>query len=260
MRWLEPFWFEVTEKDIGLDRFESVLRILHLSDFHASPEVPFPMIERAVEIGLKQQADIAFLTGDFITSTLPEETEYQRILQKLSHRMPTFACIGNHDGGKWAALTRHGYRNFTRIQTLLANSGIRLLFNQREQVVVGGRRFTIAGLGDYWSDDCLPEKVLDLKRHNQQQRDPVLVLSHNPDSKQQCLAYDWDLMCCGHTHGGQFVLPFLGWRPFLPVQDTSCAEGVWTQGDQHVHVTRGIGNLHGMRFNCRPEISILQVT
>jgi len=260
MRWLEPFWFEITEKNIQLGLFDSPLRILHLSDFHASEEVPFRMIERAVDVGLEQGVHVAFLTGDFITSRLPDETEYQRILKKLTSRVLTFACIGNHDGGNWAARTSHGYHDFIRIQTLLTRSGVHFLFNQQASVEAYGKRFIVAGLGDYWSNDCRPEQMLGLKRKGSESREPIFVLSHNPDSKEMCLAYDWDLMCCGHTHGGQLVVPVLDWRPFLPVRDHSCAEGLWTQGTQHVHVTRGVGNLHGMRFNCRPEISVLSVS
>ena len=87
----------------------------------------------------------------------------------------------------------------------------------------------------------------------------MIVLSHNPDSKELLKKYDWDLMCCGHTHGGQLVIPLIGFRPFLPVIDKSFPEGLLSWGKRHVHISRGIGNLHGLRFNCRPEISILNV-
>ncbi len=262
MRWWEPFRYEVTAKDVRINRFASPLRILHLSDFHASESVSFHQIETAVDLALEQDADIAFLTGDFITTKLPDPQEYQRILQKLSERMPVFACIGNHDGGRWSAGTAEGYRDFSLVKDLLERSGITLLFNQAQQVMVAGKRFTVAGLGDTWSGDTRPEQTLVKKvveNDGGVRPEAIFVLSHNPDCKTDLLAYDWDLMCCGHTHGGQLVIPVLGWRPFLPVRDTTFAEGLWSHGRQQVHLTRGVGNLHGMRFNCRPEISILNV-
>ncbi len=255
MRFVEPNRHEVTEKTVPINRLKTPLRVLHLSDFHASPSVSLESIEKAIDRSLELRPDIAFITGDFITHELSEETEYQRILEKLASRAPTFACIGNHDGGKWAA-TAGGYRSFEKVNALLDRSGIRLLFNEAAQVKVHDQTITIVGLGDLWSDDTQPSGVLQRKRTNDE---TIFVLSHNPDSKSLLKPYDWDLLCCGHTHGGQLVVPFLGYRPFLPVRDKSFPEGLLDWGDRYIHVTRGIGNLHGLRFNCRPEISVLNV-
>jgi len=52
----------------------------------------------------------------------------------------------------------------------------------------------------------------------------VVVLSHNPDTKDLLQSYAWDLLACGHTHGGQFYLPFIG-TPFAPVQDKRFVKG-----------------------------------
>ena len=30
--------------------------------------------------------------------------------------------------------------------------------------------------------------------------------------------------------------------------------------DRWLHVSKGVGNLHGLRFNCRPEICLLTLT
>lgn len=252
-RYLEPEWFDITEKKLAVPNLSKPLRILHLSDFHFSDCVPLSLIERAVDLSLRQKADLAFLTGDFITSHLSEEEEYGRILKKLSAAMPCFACAGNHDGGRWAART-YGYPTFSKIKTLLESSGIRFLFNEEQEVNANGQTMSIIGLGDWWSRDLKPELVLSEKRKKEQ---PLLVLSHNPDSKEVLKDYDWDVVFCGHTHGGQLVVPLLGLRPFLPVKDTSFPEGVLTWGNRHIHITRGVGNVHGVRFNCRPEISFL---
>lgn len=256
MRFFEPNWIEITEKSVEIGRFETPLRILHLSDFHASEAVSLASIEKAINLSLKQKVDIAFLTGDFITNKLTEEAEYRRILSKLSTAMPTYACIGNHDGGKWASTT-YGYKDFSKVQNLLKASGVRFLFNDAQAVQTKNHSFTVVGLGDYWSNDTKPKQVLEKTRST---NEAIFVLSHNPDTKEILKPYDWDLTCCGHTHGGQLVIPILGLRPFLPVRDKSFPEGILTWGKRHIHITRGIGNLHGMRFNCRPEISILQVT
>ena len=42
----------------------------------------------------------------------------------------------------------------------------------------------------------------------------VLLLCHNPDAKELLKDYRWDLMLCGHTHGGQLKIPITNWTHF----------------------------------------------
>ena len=255
IKWLEPNWLEVTEKDISVRHLSHPLRLLHLSDFHVSPEVSLEAINEAIDLGLKQNPDLIVITGDFFTWEVEDELAYSEILKKLSYRVPCFACAGNHDGGLWAG-SSHGYKSILKLKSLLKTSNIKLLHNSAETVSIGGQVITIVGLGDIWARDAKPEWVL---TENRDQNVPIILLSHNPDSKEILKPYDWDLMCCGHTHGGQLVIPIFGSRPFLPVRDKSFPEGILTWGERHIHVTRGVGNLHGVRFNCRPEVSILNL-
>jgi uncharacterized protein len=81
-------------------------------------------------------------------------------------------------------------------------------------------------------------------------------LSHNPDTKEQLKAYDWDVAFCGHTHGGQFRLPLIG-TPFAPVKDKRFVQGLHFWEGRQIYITKGVGNLFGVRFNCRPEISLI---
>ena len=80
-KWLEPSWFEVTEKDIKLRHLSRPLKLLHLSDFHASPEVSLETIEAAIELGLQQNPDFAVISGDFITWELGNEAGSPSVLR-----------------------------------------------------------------------------------------------------------------------------------------------------------------------------------
>lgn len=255
MRFWEPEWFEITQKKIPINTLKKSLRILHLADFHASDVVTYDYIESTIEASIAQKPDLAFLTGDFITRHLVEEHRYHQILSRLTSVVPTYACIGNHDGGSWAK-SYHGYSTFERVEKLLKDSGLEFLFNQKVLADIAGESIEIIGLGDYWSGDTKPEHVMAKKREIDR---PRLVLCHNPDAKELFRDYDWDLMFCGHTHGGQLVVPFLELRPFLPIRDKQFAEGLHPYDGRLIHVTRGIGNLHGLRFNCRPEISMIEL-
>jgi predicted MPP superfamily phosphohydrolase len=66
-------------------------------------------------------------------------------------------------------------------------------------------------------------------------------------------------MLCGHTHGGQVVVPLLG-APIVPVRDRRYVAGLNQWRERWIYTTRGVGSLYGIRFGCRPEVSILSVT
>ncbi len=83
-------------------------------------------------------------------------------------------------------------------------------------------------------------------------------MSHNPDTKVMLQNYSWDVMLSGHTHGGQIWLPIIG-APFAPVEDKRFIAGLYRWDNRWIHITKGIGNVHGLRFNCRPEVSLLTI-
>ena len=104
----------------------------------------------------------------------------------------------------------------------------------------------MTGLGDYWSESCKPEdclRALDPKKPKKPEVN--VILCHNPDAKELLKGYDWDLMLCGHTHGGQFKIPFNDYAPFAPVMDRTMTEGLHQWEGRQIHVTRGVGNLDG---------------
>ncbi len=267
-------------------RLDFPIKILHLSDFHASKVVPYRFIENAIDVGISLAPDLICLTGDYCTHRIPASVEnYRRILQKLPAVAPTFACFGNHDCCYSAGSPRE-YVDFLHVGELLRSAGIRVLFNEKQQVTVRGEPLTIAGLGDISSCAMHPgmvlQKIDSQRRHqkNKQQRkavllngnanianiekennipdSPIILLSHNPDTKKFLTDYHWDLLLSGHTHGGQFKIPGLG-APFAPVRDSQFAEGLHQWNSRWIHVTRGVGNVHGLRINCPPQVSLLEL-
>lgn len=265
-RW-EPENLEITRKRIVLApnaSGEKVINAVQLSDLHASHCVPMPYLRRAVAEAIALKPDVFFLTGDYITSKYFKGfAEFTEVLRPLRETAPTYAILGNHDGGSWAALT-YGHPDSRDVQKMLADAGIPLLLNQAREIEVRGHRLFLVGLADSWNDDYSPpaafgEVPAEIQAKPPGQRPPILLLSHNPDSKSSLREYPWDLMLCGHTHGGQLVVPFLNLRPFLPIRDTRFCEGLHEWEGRQIHITRGIGNLHGARINCRPEISQLDL-
>lgn len=257
MERIEPRWLEVKRRKLRADKslLPPGLRMMHLSDLHAEGDETFEIIQKAVDLSIRENPDIIFLTGDYVTSHQDQWDRYSEILKLLSKQAPTFASLGNHDGGYWAG--KHGgYKDVSLVQACLEKAGIGLLKNEREWLTIRNERICIVGLGDLWNSQCLPQKALDKQGWGIK---PTIVLSHNPDSKDHLQPYHWQTMLSGHTHGGQLIIPFTGQTPFAPVKDQQFVQGLHIWGDRYIHVTKGVGSIAGIRLNCRPDVSLLEV-
>jgi predicted MPP superfamily phosphohydrolase len=254
---IEPEFLQLREIIVPiLPPGASPIRAAHLSDFHAWDATPLALIEEAVRMAASAEPDLILVTGDFITRRLEDKNAYGAVLAGLSAAAPVFAVLGNHDGGSWAAKAG-GFRTAARIRSLLERAKIAVLDNEHAKIFLRGTALHLVGTGDLWSDECIPETPF--SNFTALLDEPAIVLSHNPDSKELLRPFDWDLLLSGHTHGGQFVVPFLGLAPFAPVSDKRFLRGLHRWEERYIHVSAGVGNLHGVRFNCPPEVTILRL-
>jgi hypothetical protein len=259
VRWFEPQALQLHRLTVPLARpgsGEPTVRIVHLSDLHASSVVPFGFIAEAIDLALAQKPDVIAVTGDFVTSTMVEPARYADILRRLPAAAPTFACLGNHDGGPWTKRAG-GLATTDEVSGLLRAAGITHLENSGCSMTIRGRELQLIGVGDLWCGMCDPNTAF--TRTPPRKGAARVLLNHNPDAKQLLRPFDWDIVLCGHTHGGQLRLPFIG-TPFAPVKDKRYVEGLHRWEERWLYITHGVGNLHGVRFNCRPQVSVLDLT
>ena len=253
-KWVEPVLLQVSRHECKLPglRAERPIRLLHLSDLHASPEVPNSLIETAIGLAIELEPDLVCVTGDFVTYRGGWNSDwYRRTLRRLSQRVPVYATMGNHDGG-WRP---SGMPDSQRVGNLVRESGVELLHNRAARVKHAGQELELVGLGDLWGREFEPAAAFQLSEAEV----PRIVLSHNPDTKDWLGDREWDLMLSGHTHGGQIVVPLLG-SPWAPVRDLRYLHGLAPWNSRLIHVTSGVGNAYGVRFNCRPEVALLELT
>jgi len=261
MRLWESGWLEVSRHSVPISSTNKSVRpfrILHLSDLHASRAVSLGYLRRAIGVGLEQKPDLVCITGDFITWKYRRWDDYADVLRICSDAALTYACLGNHDGGAWMQGRALANDNANLVRQLLDKADIKLLHNQSATEQLGGRQWNIVGTGDLWNEECDADESF----ANVDTEHPTLVLSHNPDAKELLLRHAWQLMLSGHTHGGQIYLPGLG-APLAPVKDKKYVRGLHAldaSAGRWLHITKGVGNLHGVRFNCRPEVSLLDVS
>ena len=250
-RLVEPTWLEWTQRTCTIPGLSDSVRLVHLSDLHASHDVPMSLIENAIQMAIDSNPDLICVTGDFVTNSQGfDSTEYAAILSRLSRKAPTFAVLGNDDGGLWSS-TRGGFTNSGKIARMVERARIDLLANRTIQVDCG---LQITGMGDLWAGEANPEQAF----QDADLDSPTILLAHNPDSKKVAADYSWRLMLSGHTHGGQVVAPIFGFCP-APVEDRRYIRGLKPWRERWIHVSCGVGSISGVRFRCRPEVTLLHL-
>jgi predicted MPP superfamily phosphohydrolase len=83
------------------------------------------------------------------------------------------------------------------------------------------------------------------------------LLSHTPETYRHAAYADFNLMLCGHTHGGQICLP--GGVPVITDADVprALARGAWRYQNLVGYTSAGAGScIVDVRINCPPEITL----
>jgi len=157
-----------------------------------------------------------------------------------------YAIMGNHDvlvgtDAVTDALVTHGI-------PVLANSSVPL---ERD-----GRRVWLAGIQDALQGR--PHLAAALPAGRNPEREPVILLAHEPDFADHAVGHQIALTLSGHTHGGQVRLPLLP-PLLLPDMGRKYVKGLFRLRDgMQLYVNRGIGAVNlPFRFRCPPEITVL---
>lgn len=218
------------------------LRIALLADLHNNRT----HFETCIEHISAAEPDLIVLGGDFIMV----DERFRRTrwavdgLRKLRRIAPTYAILGNQD-----------YEKLEQVERVFATAGVPILRNQAlDWRTPSGSTLRIIGLGDWNEGDEAPATCM---HPTGQEAHPVLLLSHDPESRWLLRRYDWDLMLAGHTHGGQLANPFTG--DFISFRSSMPAGLYEFEGARRIFVTRGVGSTLGMRFFCPPELNIIEI-
>ena len=149
------------------------------------------------------------LLGDFVTepsvggkhSAAKKAEPCAKVLARLQSRLGSFAVLGNHD-----AIT-----NPNLIAEALTSHGISVLANSSHAIEQDGGRLWLLGTKDALESHC----DLDATLAGIPQREPKILLAHEPDIAAGPAKLGIDVQFSGHSHGGQGRAP--GFPPlYLP--------------------------------------------
>lgn len=252
---VEPTWLELNQHEIPIASLPAAhegLRLVQMTDFHASKHVTSKYLGEAVDLAHTRQPDVITLTGDYVHKGGAHVKDVARVLGKLQAPLGVFAVLGNHDYSVRNAL---GYRRYKHLHQQIADAltdqGIRVLHNETLPLQRGDQRIFLTGIADLWSRVCDPHAALkDLCPNT-----PRIVLAHNPCTIERLGDHRCDLMLSGHTHGGQVKLPVIGPVALGP-KGRRFASGFYQHGKSMLYVNKGVGFGLKMRYGVRPEVAL----
>jgi predicted MPP superfamily phosphohydrolase len=133
---------------------------------------------------------------------------------------------------------------------------LKLLINQEFSIKRGEQSLEVFGVDDYLTGIPTTPPTRSPLKDGVSKR---IILSHNPDYISALLKrpeHSFSLALCGHTHGGQVVLPIVG--PIAAqVVDRRFISGLHNLDNRIVYTSRGLGVVGlPFRLDCPPEVSV----
>lgn len=214
--------------------------ILHISDPHV--DMNEGAMRRLIEIIPHVEYDICVLTGDFRGETYgPFDAAIEGLARVRPHLQgPVYGVLGNHDT--------------IRMVPELEEMGIRMLLNESDRLIRGGQLIYLVGIDDahYYRVDNIEKAGSDVPQDG-----ISILLSHTPEIYRQAAHAGFNVLLCGHTHGGQICLP--GSIPLTldSVLPRHMGAGPWKYHSMIGYTSSGVGSsIVAVRFNCPPEITL----
>jgi predicted MPP superfamily phosphohydrolase/uncharacterized membrane protein len=217
-------------------------RIAQISDLHVGPTI------RGGDLQAILSPDLVAVTGDLVDGYVAELGPEVAPLSRLSAPDGVFFVTGNHEY-YWGALEW-----CAEVERL----GLTVLNNAHRVVERGEARLLVAGATDFRAGTRLPEHESDPvgARQGAPPCDLSLLLAHQPRSVYDAVKAGYDLMLCGHTHGGQFY----PWAAFVGIAHPITA-GLGRFEQTWVYVNRGTGYWGPpLRTGVPMEITLIELT
>jgi uncharacterized protein len=244
---------------------DTILKIAVIADIHAcEPWMSAERVASIVDLANAQNPDLTVLLGDFVgnhrfVTGYVAPGAWAEQLARLEAPLGVYAVLGNHDW--WtAAIPSDPPDSGRSIRKALAEARIPVLENQALRLSQNGKPFWLVGLGDQLAMRSGRFGVDDLAGSLREIRDeaPAILLAHEPYIFPR-VPDRVALTLCGHTHGGQVYIPFVG-APFTPRSHAKYIYGNYSEGARELVISGGLGESAApVRFLRPPEVVVVTV-
>lgn len=259
--WCSYHVLSLTTFTLSSEKVNTPMRAVLISDQHDHifRDDNEELIERILEL----EPDVVFMDGDMLNADSDDISWLLSEIERLSAKVPVYYALGNHELAYMAA--------HSDLITQLEEAGAIVLDEQYVDVEIAGNAVRIGGFYDYAfsrTDAKTTADTMDAQDHAFlsdfcDTSRLKIMLSHRPDSfvfSDASAIWQIDYVLCGHNHGGQVRLPFLGGvfggdqGYFPPYED-----GLHSFAAMNMIITRGLSSNPKIlpRFNNLPEIVVL---
>lgn len=229
-------------------------RIAQVSDLHLGVGRWRPIhVQDAIDVLRAEDPDVVVNTGDYLQGD-----------PSLKHLLPLAACFvlpsrpGQSGRRNIAILGNHDYFPGVDVASRLADGlrtlDVTVLQNNTVCITHCGEGISFVGLSgeEGYAEFDRGLRALAASDH------PRVALIHNPDMAELLPVGSAELVLCGHTHGGQIVLPGLRRWTVRRFCGSHFTHGLYEINGMPVYVNRGLG-CSGLpfRFRAAPELTLI---
>lgn len=237
-----PRKIDLRKDEIVSEKIHRPVKICVLSDVHCRPfGEHHSWIMRLVDA---ENPDFVVIPGDLFDTGRDFEVSFD-LLEALRGRTVYFTS-GNHD---------NYLPQMESFRQRMREMGIHVLENTSEQF---NDDIVIAGLTDAGRHpDYCPEEVNELAPHTGYR----ILISHRPNHLDLYRKCDYDLIICGHAHGGQWRIPFTKQGLIGPQQGLmpKYTDGIHDMDGSLMYISRGLasGDSRIPRLYNNPEVGMI---
>lgn len=227
------------------------LKIVHISDIQTDAKTQREKMEKYIKLVNSLEPDIVVFTGDIVTygtTYIPIGVE---MLSKIKSKFGLYSCIGDHD--YWAGI------NF--ISNEMKKYGLKLYDNENTIIKIDSTTIGLTVVTNIYSKRPNNDELLNLASQNK--TDLKILITHQPSESLVKFAHEngYKIFLAGHTHGGQVVFSFFGYKLIPSKIETEYASGYYYVNSMLVNVNKGLGfTLAPIRFNAPAEVTLIKLS
>lgn len=240
---------KVRKYEIETAKVGAPVRIVLLADLHAKKYGENQQrLLRKIE---KLNPDLIAIAGDLADQKEKDDGAVM-LLKAIGGKYPVFYVSGNHEylSGKPKE----------KKELFRANGAI-LLEGACREFTANGQWLNICGIDDAAEGSSELERQL-MAAIPENARNFSVLIAHRPDFAESYKKFSYDLVLSGHTHGGQWRIPFLVNGFFAPGQGwfPDYSGGAYSFEDMTLIVSRGLANSSKLpRLFNPPEIVAVDI-
>ena len=263
----------IRQYTVEAEEIETPVRLALVTDLHSCDygENQSELID-AIDA---QKPDVILLGGD-IFDDVKEDTNTEQFLSGIAGRYPVYYVTGNHEcwGGKY---------RFDKQMSILEKYDIPVLSDERITLDIRDTAIHLCGVNDPDIYQITADPMQEPEEYIQAQtakeetftghlaavseasdgENFTILLSHRPEYYETYAEYNFDLVLCGHAHGGQWRIPGILNGLYAPHQGIfpKYAGGRYGSEDMTMIVSRGLARetTRVPRIFNRPELVIIDL-